>query len=94
MGKKANKEKDAPRIVNVEIAPGNQQRMEEYIAAYNARPDRRTPKKKYTDVVNEALDQFLETNLRRKGPGGPAGQRGTGRKTGGAHGKRQTKREG
>jgi hypothetical protein len=57
MGKKQHKE--APRTINVEIAPGNQEKMDLYIKAYNHRPDRATPKIKYTDVVNEALDTFL-----------------------------------
>jgi hypothetical protein len=57
------KRKEHSRKINVEIAPGNQVRMTKFIAAYNARPDRRTPKLKYTDVVNEALDLFLDARL-------------------------------
>ena len=57
------REKEHSRTINVEIAPGNQARMTDYIETYNARPDRRTPKLKYTDVVNDALDRFLEARL-------------------------------
>ncbi len=55
--------KEHSRTINVEIAPGNQARMTRFIEAYNARSDRRTPKLKYTDVVNEALDRFLDGRL-------------------------------
>jgi hypothetical protein len=94
VGKNANKAKGGARIINVEIAPGNQRRMEEYIKAYNARSDRRTPKKKYTDVVNEALDRFLDANLPHKGSGGRAKEGRVGKKTGGRNGKRQAKGQG
>jgi hypothetical protein len=57
MGKKQHKE--APRTINVEIAPGNREKLDLYIRAYNHMPDRATPKIKYTDVVNDALDAFL-----------------------------------
>jgi hypothetical protein len=59
MGKKHEKGKAGSRKINVEIAPGNQQTMDRYIESYNEKPDRKTPKIKYTDVVNSALDQFL-----------------------------------
>ena len=51
--------KDKARQINVEIAPGNQRAMEGYITRYNKSPDRATPKITYTDVVNDAIDQFL-----------------------------------
>jgi hypothetical protein len=63
MGGKGRKGKEHSHKINVEIAPGNQARMARFIEAYNTRPDRRTPKLKYTDVVNEALDRFLEARL-------------------------------
>ena len=66
MGGKKGRERDHKEHshkINVEIAPGNQTRMTKFISAYNARPDRRTPKLKYTDVVNEALDRFLDARL-------------------------------
>lgn len=58
-------ESDSKKI-NVEIAPGNQTKMDEFIKYYNKQPDRKTPKLKYTDVVNEALDVFLTKNLDKK----------------------------
>jgi hypothetical protein len=67
MGKKHDKAKG--RKINVEIAPGNQEALDRHIAAYNARPDRSTPKIKYTDVVNEALDKFLGARPLREGSG-------------------------
>ena len=63
MGGKKGKDREHSHKINVEIAPGNQARMARFITAYNARPDRRTPKLKYTDVVNEALDRFLDARL-------------------------------
>ena len=66
MGRKHDKDGAAARKINVEIAPGNQAKMDLYIEAYNRRPDRRTPKIKYTDVVNDALDRFL--GAREKAP--------------------------
>ena len=70
MGKKRDKGKTGSRIINVEIAPGNQQAMERYIESYNHKLDRKTPKIKYTDVVNEALDKLL--SVRRPAPRGAA----------------------
>jgi hypothetical protein len=66
MGRKHEKGKAGSRKINVEIAPGNQRAMDRYIESYNARPDRKTPKIKYTDVVNSALDQLL--SARRPAP--------------------------
>jgi len=63
MGGKGKKGKGHSHKINVEIAPGNQARMTRFIEGYNSRPDRRTPKLKYTDVVNEALDRFLDARL-------------------------------
>ena len=68
MGKKRDKEKAGSRKINVEIAPGNQAAMDRYIEAYNHGPDRTTPKVRYTDVVNEALDKLL--SARRPAPKG------------------------
>ena len=59
MGKKRDKERAGSRKINVEIAPGNQAAMDRHIESYNHRPDRKTPKIKYTDVVNQALDQLF-----------------------------------
>jgi hypothetical protein len=70
MGKKRDKDRQASRKINVEIAPGNQAALDRYIESYNHRPDRKTPKIKYTDVVNEALDKLLST--RRSAPKGPS----------------------
>jgi len=66
MGKKRDKTKVGSRKINVEIAPGNQQAMDDYIQSYNHKLDRKTPKIKYTDVVNEALDKLLSS--RRPAP--------------------------
>lgn len=68
MGKKRDKERAGSRKINVEIAPGNQAAMDRYIESYNHKPERKTPKIKYTDVVNSALDQLLST--RRPAPKG------------------------
>jgi hypothetical protein len=60
---KAAREKDGSKKLNVEIAPGNQMRLEVYMKSYNARPDRKTPRIKYTDVLNMALDTYLDAHL-------------------------------
>jgi hypothetical protein len=79
MGKKRERGKSESRKINVEIAPGNQQAMNRYIEAYNGRPDRTTPKLGYTDVVNEALDRFLNgrTARARSARGNGAGRKGS-----------------
>jgi hypothetical protein len=46
--------------VNVEIAPAIRRALEAYLRKYNSRPDRSTPKRKYTDVINEALARFFD----------------------------------
>jgi hypothetical protein len=51
--------------INVEIAPGNQSAMDTYISVYNTQPDRKKTRLKYTDVVNEALDEFLTKQLKK-----------------------------
>ena len=63
MGGKTPKDKGGPKKINVEIAPGNQARLKTFMEEYNSRPDRKTPKVKYTDVLNRALDQFLDAHL-------------------------------
>jgi hypothetical protein len=72
MGKKRGKEKPGSKKINVEIAPGNQAAMDRYIESYNHRSDRKTPKIKYTDVVNEALDRLF--SARRPSPGARSGE--------------------
>jgi len=64
VGGKHGKDSAEGLKVNVEIAPGNQTKMDLYIKAYNSRADRKTPKIKYTDLVNEALDQFLSVHAK------------------------------
>ncbi len=60
------KEKDSlSKKINVEIAPGNQKAMDEYIQSYNQKPDRKKTKLKYTDVVNEALYVYLSKHLKK-----------------------------
>ena len=75
MGKKKDREKATTRKINVEIAPGNQAKMDVYIEAYNGRPDRRTPKIKYTDVVNDALDKFLGAEQKASRPRPPVARK-------------------
>jgi len=70
MGKKHDKLRSGSRKINVEIAPGNQEALDRYIDSYNDKPDRKTPKIKYTDVVNEALDRLFSG--RRNAPRGTA----------------------
>jgi len=64
VGKRHDKDRAAGLKVNVEIAPGNQTKMDRYIEAYNSRPDRKTPKINYTDLVNDALDRFLSAHAK------------------------------
>jgi hypothetical protein len=64
VGKKHDKDGASGLNVNVEIAPGNQAKMDLYIKAYNSHAERKTPKVKYTDLVNEALDLFLSARVK------------------------------
>ena len=66
MGKKQRTDRNAARAINVEIAPGIQEKLDLYIRAYNHKPERATPKVKYTDVINDALDRFFSTH--QQGP--------------------------
>ena len=76
MGKKKDSAAE-PRRINVEVAPGNRENLDRYIRAYNHRPDRRTPKLKYTDVINEALDAFLGSRVTVARARAAAAKRGT-----------------
>jgi hypothetical protein len=62
VGKNQRTDRNATRAINVEIAPGNQEKLDLYIRAYNHKPERAAPKIKYTDVVNDALDRFFGTH--------------------------------
>jgi len=68
MGRKHHRDKSGARMINVEIAPGNQSAMDRYVDWYNHQPDRSTPKIGYTDLVNEALDRFLGSAGRKGRP--------------------------
>ena len=59
----AKKTPQAKRLV-VEVAPAVRTMLDDFIAAYNAKPDRASPAYKYTDVINQALDEFLTNNNR------------------------------
>jgi hypothetical protein len=49
-----------PKRINVQIAPAVRRSLESYLEQYNRRPDRATPKRKHTDVINEALSSFFD----------------------------------
>lgn len=51
----------AKRLV-VEVAPAVRTMLDGFIAAYNEKPERVSPAYKYTDVINQALDEFLTNN--------------------------------
>jgi hypothetical protein len=92
VGKKQHKDKESPRTINVEIAPGNQEKLDLYIKSYNRRPDRATPKIKYTDVVNDALDTFLSAHKPKqrdqaKAPQEKGGEHAKGKEEGKTSGK-------
>lgn len=54
-----DKKKGKSKRVVTEIAPGVRTLLDAYIQAYNEGPDRVSSPLKYTDVVNQALDEFL-----------------------------------
>jgi hypothetical protein len=63
MGKSAEKPKathGAKRLA-IEIAPAVRVMLDNYITAFNANPDRAMPPVKYTDVINQAIDEYLKT---------------------------------
>ncbi len=51
------------RLVNVEIAPYNWERITKYIDSYNNSMDRTTSKLKYIDVINKALNDFFNEKI-------------------------------
>jgi len=53
------KKTEKKALINVDIAPDNWLRLNTFIEDYNEKPDRSTPKLKYVDVINMALDEFL-----------------------------------
>jgi len=60
MAKKHEKpEKPGSRMVNIGIAPGNETRLRNYIDWFNRHPSRSRPTLTATDILNEALDEFL-----------------------------------
>jgi|GEM_PF-1508417 hypothetical protein len=64
MPKKEEKgDRGSSKKVNVEIAPGNKKRLNEYIKSNNEHPDRSRPALTLTDVINEALDEFFSRGL-------------------------------
>lgn len=65
MATRLQTEQGASKKINVEIAPGNQSRMEEFIEEHNNRPDRTRTVLKYTHVINEALDFFLKKKVKK-----------------------------
>jgi hypothetical protein len=54
----SKKKRQAKRVVT-EIAPAVRIMLDAYITGYNEGPDRVSPLLKYTDVINQALDEFL-----------------------------------
>ena len=54
-----HKEKGQTKRVVTEIAPAVRVLLDAHIQAYNDGPDRVSPRLKYTDVINQALDAFL-----------------------------------
>jgi hypothetical protein len=89
MGRKSTKSKDEPKKLNVEIAPGNREKLESYLAAYNSHEDRKTPKLKYTDVLNAALDSFLQAHCPVEAPQQEQEKNGEAPKAGGKRGRKQ-----
>ena len=60
MPKRASEKKSsASKKVNVEIAPGNRSRLEDFIKTYRDDPDRSRPSMTLTDVLNAALDEYF-----------------------------------
>lgn len=45
--------------INLQIAPGNWSKMQSLVTAFNENPERTAPKMKFTDVVNQAIQEFF-----------------------------------
>jgi hypothetical protein len=54
----SKKKTQAKRVVT-EIAPAVRVMLDAYMTAYNEGPERVSSPLKYTDVINQALDEFL-----------------------------------
>lgn len=64
MSRKSEKPKrPGTRMVNVGIAPGNEDRLRRYIDWHNLHPSRSRPVVTSADIVNDALDVFLSENF-------------------------------
>ncbi len=46
--------------INLHIAPGNWNKIQEKVVAYNGDPSRTSPKLKFTDIVNDAIRVYFE----------------------------------
>ena len=65
MGKKLKSKK-----VNIVIAPGNWRRLRQFADEYNLSDARTSSRLNCTDIVNEALDEFLKPARDGKRPSG------------------------
>jgi hypothetical protein len=57
--KVGDKKKASEKRVAVEIAPAVRVMLDDYIKTYNEGPGRVSSPLKYTNVINQALDEFL-----------------------------------
>ena len=57
--KSADLKKSQTKRVVTEIAPGVRAMLDAYVDSHNDGQDRVAPPLKYTDVINQALDEFL-----------------------------------
>ena len=57
--KTGSKRKPQAKRVVTEIAPAVRVMLDAYMTAYNEAPERASSPLKYTDVINQALDEFL-----------------------------------
>ena len=57
--KRTSPKKALSKRVVIEIAPGVRAMLDAYLSVYNDSPERVSSPLKYTDVVNQALDEFL-----------------------------------
>jgi hypothetical protein len=65
--KKEKKPSAESKKLHVEIARGNWKRLESYIDEFNKNPERMAPKMKQADVINKALEAYLQAGAAEKG---------------------------
>ena len=64
--KASKKKKDGSQRINIDVAPGVLRILDSYLERQNTAPDRTRPTITYTDVINQALEEFFPDSATKK----------------------------